>query len=72
MEPWSNKSLLETPVSDQLSSMNLRQMNANFSYAERMGVPYVDFWGIEWWIWMKEKANHPEFLEAAKNFYQTQ
>lgn len=69
MEPWSNKALTETPVEDQLTSMNLNQMKANFSFAERMGVPAVDFWGIEWWVWMKEKAGHPEFLEEAARFW---
>lgn len=71
MEPWSNKALTDTPVADQLTSMNLKQMQANFSYAERMGIPEVDFWGIEWWVWMKEKAGHPEFLEAARAFWQS-
>ncbi len=71
MEPWSNKSLEETPVADQLSSMNLKQMQANFSFAERMGFKEVDFWGIEWWEWMKEKQDHPEFIQAAKEFWAT-
>lgn len=71
MEPWSNKPLLETPVKDQLTSMNLKQMQANFWFAERMGVDAVDFWGIEWWIWMKEKQNRPELLDTAKAFYQS-
>ena len=69
MEPWSNKSLQETPVNDQLTSMNLTQMQRNFSFAERMGLDAVDFWGIEWWTWMKEKQGHPEFLDAAKQFW---
>ncbi len=70
MEPWSNKALQNTPIKNQLSNMNLKQMAINFAYAERMGLANVDFWGIEWWYWMKEKAGHPEFMEAAKNFYQ--
>ncbi len=64
MEPWSNKPLLETPIEDQLSSMNIAQMKANFSFAERMEIPNIDFWGIEWWVWMKQHG-HPEFLEMA-------
>lgn len=69
MEPWSNTSIPNTPIDDQLTSMNIPQMRANFVFAERMGLEAVDFWGIEWWIWM---ANHgyPEFLEEATKFYQ--
>ncbi len=69
MEPWSNKSLTETPVGEQLSSLSLQQMRANFSFAERMGISPIDFWGLEWWVWMQEKAGHPEFLAAAKVFF---
>lgn len=69
MEPWSNKALVDTPVEDQLTSMNLDQMRKNFSFAERMGISDIDFWGIEWWVWMKEKQNHPEFLEEAEAFW---
>ncbi len=69
MEPWSNKALQDTPVEDQLTSMNVTQMERNFTYAERMGLEAVDFWGIEWWAWMKEKKGHPEFIDAAKKFW---
>lgn len=69
MEPWSNKSLDQTPLEDQLSSIDVKQMQANFHFAERMGFKEIDFWGIEWWVWMKEKKNHPEFIEEAKRFW---
>lgn len=68
MEPWSNKKITETPIKDQLSNMDLKQMIANFSFAERMGLPAVDFWGIEWWYWMKDKG-HPEFMDQAIKFF---
>ncbi|MEK7084566.1 MAG: hypothetical protein AAB932_04995, partial [Patescibacteria group bacterium] len=71
MEPWSHRSLLETPLDDQLSTMDVTRMKSNFSFAERMGMPAVDFWGIEWWIWMKEKHDHPEFVEEAKRFWKS-
>ena len=70
MEPWSNRSLPETPIYDQLSSMNAEQMRRNFTYAEHMGISPIDFWGLEWWIWMKDKHGHPEFYDLAKQFFQ--
>jgi hypothetical protein len=71
MEPWSNKKLTETPVADQLSSIDIGQFKSNFSFAERMGVPAVDFWGFEWWEWMRERQGHPEFIDAARRFFQS-
>ncbi|MFA4954358.1 MAG: hypothetical protein WC641_03545 [Patescibacteria group bacterium] len=69
MEPWSNKPLNETPIQDQLGAMDLKQMRSNFSFAERMGIKAVDFWGLEWWAWMKEKGGHPEFWDEAVKFF---
>lgn len=68
MEPWSNKALTQTPIEDQLTTMNLKQMKKNFHFAERMEFKNVDFWGIEWWVWMAEHG-HPELLEEAKAFW---
>lgn len=70
MEPWSNKPLTDTPIADQMDTMDLKQMQSNFWFAERMHITPVDFWGVEWWYWMKEKQGHPEFWDAAKAFYQ--
>ncbi|MFH1077695.1 MAG: cellulase family glycosylhydrolase [Patescibacteria group bacterium] len=69
MEPWSNIPLTETPMDDQFDTMDIEQMQANFRFAERMNLTPIDFWGVEWWYWMKEKQNHPEFWETAKAFY---
>ncbi len=70
MEPWSNKALTETAIEDQLTSMNLEQMKKNFHFAERMGFTHIDFWGVEWWIWMAQH-NHPELVEEAKRFWRS-
>ena len=67
MEPWSNKPLPETPLSDQMRTFNLEQMQKNLWYAERMRISPVDFWGVEWWYWMKEN-NRPEFWNEMKKF----
>ncbi|MBU1032972.1 MAG: beta-galactosidase [Patescibacteria group bacterium] len=72
MEPWSNIPLTETPIDEQLKTMDIEQMQSNFLFAEQMHLSPIDFWGMEWWYWMKEKKNHPEFWEEAKSFYQRQ
>lgn len=70
MEPWNNKPLLETEIGDQLKTFDLKQMKANIAYARMMGLSPVDFWGVEWWYWMKTTQGHPEFWEEAKGIWQ--
>ena len=69
MEPWSDTDLHKMSLEDQLTVFNLDQMRDNFAYALRTGVSPVDFWGIEWWYWMKEKHNDARFWDAARAFY---
>ncbi len=70
MEPWLNNGFIETPIQEQLINFDIVQMQKNITYAQRMNVPEIDFWGVEWWYWMKTKQNHPEFWEAMKKVYQ--
>jgi hypothetical protein len=69
MEPWSDKPILETPIDEQMKSFDVAQMRSNFNFAERMQISPIDFWGIEWWYWMKEKQGHSEFWEEAREFF---
>lgn len=68
MEPWSNQPLPQTPIVEQLKTFDLKQMRANFSFAQNMRISPIDFWGVEWWYWMKEKQGHSEFWEEARRF----
>jgi len=68
MEPWFNQSLAKTPIQDQVDQFTTGQMRSNFDYATRLELPSVDFWGAEWWLWMEEKQNHPEYWQMAKDF----
>ena len=43
MEPWSHRALRETPLRDQLRTMDAARMKSHFSFAERMGVSAIDF-----------------------------
>lgn len=67
MEPWSP--LPETSIEEQFKTMDIGQMRKNLEYAERMRMSPVDFWGLEWWYWMKTQG-HPEFWEEMKAFLQ--
>jgi len=68
MEPWSDQALTKTPIMDQMKQFPVNRMNVNLDYASRLEMPAVDFWGAEWWLWMEEKQNHPEYWQAAKDF----
>lgn len=72
MEPWTVLGVLKTPLEVQYETFSLDQMQANFEYATRMGLPAVGFWGVEWWLWMKETQGHPEFWEEGKAFFDAQ
>ncbi len=65
-EPWGPKMIYETPLSEQDISMNIDQFYSNIEYAKKTGFKEIYLWGTEWWYWMKEKHNRPEFWEAAK------
>jgi drug/metabolite transporter (DMT)-like permease len=68
MEPWFNQPLTKTPIQDQIAQFSTERMAKNFDYATRIELSRVDFWGIEWWEWMKEQG-HPEYWNMAKAFF---
>jgi drug/metabolite transporter (DMT)-like permease len=68
MEPWFNQPLTKTPVQSQLDQFTTERMTKNFEYAMRLNVPLVDFWGVEWWLWM-DQLGHPEYWQTAKGFF---
>ncbi|MCR4256556.1 MAG: hypothetical protein NUW08_02520 [Candidatus Uhrbacteria bacterium] len=72
MEPWTLRAIRETPLEDQFKTFDMEQMRQNFRYATTLGLPAVDFWGVEWWLWMKETQGHPEFWEKGKVFFESE
>ncbi|MFA5129589.1 MAG: beta-galactosidase [Patescibacteria group bacterium] len=69
MEPWSDHSLQDTPIAQQVSFFGPDRMQKNFAYAERMGLDSVSFWGVEWWYWMKTQQHDPRYWNIAKIFF---
>jgi len=70
MEPWVDPSILGTTVEQQMKTFDLKQMQDNIAFAKRSSLSTIDYWGVEWWYWMKTVKNHPEFWELAKSIYQ--
>jgi hypothetical protein len=70
-ESWGPKQPYETPLEEQEKSMSFAQFKENIEYAEEVGFPEVYLWGAEWWYWLKEKHNRPEFWEEAQKVFRS-
>lgn len=66
-EPWGPEWNYTLPLGEQLKSFDIDSLKKNISYAKRTGLNDFYFWGTEWWYWMKEKNNQPEFWNEIKN-----
>ena len=66
MEPWGEKQLYEMPLEKQLAIFSIGDFDKRIKFVEKTGFSEVYLWGVEWWYWLKEKENNPEFWEKAK------
>lgn len=55
-EPWGPKLLYDSPLEEQLKSMNLEQFRKNVEFAKKTGFDEFYFWGAEWWYWLEDKS----------------
>ncbi len=70
-EPWGpGKLLYDTPVSEQMKTMNLSQFKKNIEYAKESGLSTHYVWGAEWWYWMKTKQDNSSFWNEAQKLFQ--
>ena len=49
--------------------MDIEKFKEIISYARKTSFETQYLWGIEWWYYLKEKHEHPEFWAAAKKLY---
>jgi hypothetical protein len=68
-EPWCKQSIMNASVDEQMVTMSLDQFRENIEFARRTGIKTFYLWGAEWWYWMKEKQNHPEYWEEARYLF---
>lgn len=69
-EPWGPRLYYDLEIEEQMKTMDLAQFRKNVDYARRSGLKEAYFWGGEWWYWMKEKHQQPEFWNEAKELFQ--
>ncbi len=65
-EPWTTKGILNTSVEEQFKTMSMEKFEKILKVAESTRLSPQYLWGVEWWYYMKEKQNHPEFWEKAR------
>lgn len=68
-EPWVSKSFLENSLQEQSKTMNIDIFKNNIEFAKQTGFDKFYLWGVEWWLWMKEKQNQPEIWNEAKKLF---
>lgn len=69
LEPWLGASINDVPLATQLSRMNIEKFDEIIEYARKTNFDMQYLWGVEWWYYMKEKQNHPEFWSAARELF---
>ncbi len=68
-EPWLLHPIIDTPLNLQLERMGLDKFDEMIKFSSKTGFDTFYLWGAEWWYWMKEKQNHPEFWERARELF---
>lgn len=68
-EPWCKQSIINASIDEQMVTMSLTQFRENIEFAKCTGIDTFYLWGAEWWYWMKEKQNHPEYWEEARYLF---
>ncbi len=71
-EPWLRVPITSTSTDILLTRMGLDKVDEVLSFASKTGFDTQYLWGAEWWYWMKEKRNHPEFWLKAKGIFSKQ
>jgi len=71
VEPWTEGiPMVFLPLERQFKSMSFARMRMNLRFAQATGFDQTYLWGVEWWYWLKERKNHPEFWEFGQRLWQ--
>ncbi len=69
LESWTPQATRDTPLSEQLSRMNLQIFDETIQYAAETGFPEQYVWGAEWWYYLKKTHDYPELWERGKELF---
>ncbi len=65
-EPWLRGWTTDSPLDEQLKSMNGEKLRGNVEFAEKTGFSPIYLWGAEWWYWLKTKKDYPALWDEAR------
>ena len=65
-EPWGPQNIWEMSLDEQYKSMSLNQLKDNIRQAQKTGLHPIDFWGAEWWYWLKNEHGQPIIWEEMR------
>lgn len=69
-EPWMSKQPpTQFPLKEQLAHMGVERFQGILEYARQTSFDTFYLWGVEWWWWLKTKADRPEMWEEAKKLF---
>ncbi len=67
-EPWFDGGLYEQEgtIDDLYAAFPVEDLEANVAFAKRIGVDEVYFWGVEWWMRLKQ-MDEPRLWDGARD-----
>lgn len=69
-EPWTAGIPVSVDTLDrQFKRFSLERFKNHIQYARDVGYSQTYLWGVEWWYWLAQEANHPEFWDEAKRLF---
>jgi len=68
-EPWGYKPNQSMTIAEQDMSMSFERFNGILEYVKNAGFDKAYLWGVEWWLWRKEKFNDDRFWNRAKELF---
>jgi len=69
LEPWLVEPTGTASLETQLARMDIAKFDEIVAYARQTSFSTQYLWGAEWWYYLKEKQDHPEFWDKAKRLY---
>ncbi len=68
-EPWLLSPIVETSLEIQFQRMDMNKLNEVINFASKSSFDTQYLWGAEWWYWLSQEQNHPEFWQRAKELF---
>jgi len=66
LEPWSDRSIVNIPIAEQLQLMSIEKFKDNLVYTRKIGFDSIYLWGVEWWYYLKVSHGITDYWDTAK------